>query len=412
MASIPSPSYSPSIFLSSLSLLINVSFAENGANSTAVVVTTNPNSPPPFPPPRPSLSSFKPSIAVVVGVLTTVFSLTFLLLLYAKHCKRRNGAVYVHHRHHHNHHRFDGRKNSGIDRTVIESLPVFRFGALSGDKEGLECAVCLARFEPTEVLRLLPKCKHAFHVECVDTWLDAHSTCPLCRYRVDPEDILLIGDCNPWFEIRLSHREEDDHVPTNSATGSELPAGVNPGFWVRRISGRHSSAGEQASRVNESAHRTSCRRSLDSSLRNDGDTVIIGCFDRAQRKDGMLLPDGAITDRKSFERRFGHRIVISTAGGQSQRDQRWSDVVRPSDLLYLRSEMIMSESRKTAEEGGRVVNNGRSVSELTSVDRTWRRENDDSSHSHRRQRQAAAVVSRWLAWAVRPHRTTTVSSLA
>ncbi|XP_010558086.1 PREDICTED: RING-H2 finger protein ATL43-like isoform X2 [Tarenaya hassleriana] len=390
-----------------LSLLSNVSFAvRNAANSTMVVVT-----PPPPPPPRPSFSPLKPSIAVLVGLLTTVFSVTFLLLLYVKHCKHRNGAVYVQH----NHRRFDGRKNSGIERTVIESLPVFRFGALTGDKEGLECAVCLARFEPTEVLRLLPKCQHAFHVECVDTWLDAHSTCPLCRYRVDPEDILLIGDCNPWFEIRLSHREEDDHISMNSTdTGSERPqpGRLDTAFWVRRISGRHSSAGEQASRVNESGnHRTSSsRRSLDSSLRNNNgvNAVKVGCFDRTQRKDGQLLHDGAIADRKSFERRFEHRVVISAAGGthQQQRDQRWSDVARPSDLLFLRSEMIQSESRLPeggGGVGGRAVNKGRSASEITSEERLWRKESDNDSHRHRRQRQASAVVSRWLAWAVRPH---------
>jgi hypothetical protein len=92
-------------------------------------------------------------------VLNSVFSITFLLLLYAKHCKR-------------------GGRSSG----VVESLPVFRFGALRGE-EGLECAVCLGRFDPAEALRLPPKCRHGFHVECVDTWLDAHSTCPPCRAR-------------------------------------------------------------------------------------------------------------------------------------------------------------------------------------------------------------------------------------
>ncbi|ONK69607.1 uncharacterized protein A4U43_C05F24750 [Asparagus officinalis] len=149
----------------------------------------------PSPFPSPPTASFRPSIAVIIGVLTTMFSLTFLLLLYAKHCKRDVDTTY-------------GRgnaaqsftaehRNSGVNRSIVNSLPVFRFGSLTGHKEGLECAVCLNRFEPAEVLRLLPKCKHGFHVECIDTWLEAHATCPLCRVRVQPEDVLLVFDPKP-----------------------------------------------------------------------------------------------------------------------------------------------------------------------------------------------------------------------
>ncbi|KAL0736506.1 hypothetical protein Bca4012_012716 [Brassica carinata] len=399
-----SPPSSSLLLVSLLSLFLNASLADNDRYNTTAVVIMNPTTSPPLPPPSPQqrhhvTSSFMPGIAVVIAVLTAVFSLTFLLLLYAKHCKRRND--YVNHTQRFAASRYGGgyggggvgRKNSGIDRSVIESLPVFRFGALSGHKEGLECAVCLARFEPTEVLRLLPKCKHAFHVECVDTWLDAHSTCPLCRYRVDPEDILLISDCNSWFELRLSSNRQEESNNNNNTGSTRFD-------FVSRISGRHSSAGERASRLNEvrtsKSNPISFRRSLDSSLRiNHGETektesvaVAVGCFDRSQRKDGLLLNP----NRESFEARFEHRIVIS--GGN--RDQRWSEV-RPSDLLYLRSEMILSDCRKlAAAEDGRDVMSGRSVSELTSVDRRRRWGGEP------RQRQATAVISRWLAWSHRP----------
>ncbi|KAL1196998.1 RING-H2 finger protein ATL43 [Cardamine amara subsp. amara] len=390
------------LLFSLLSFSLNVSLADN---HTAVVITnlaTPPPLPPPSPPPQHNFtSSLMPGIAVVIAVLTAVFSLTFLLLLYVKHCKQRNGNVYVNHPQRFAISRYGGgyysggggvgggRKNSGIDRSVIESLPVFRFGALSGQKDGLECAVCLARFEPTEVLRLLPKCKHAFHVECVDTWLDAHSTCPLCRYRVDPEDILLIGDCNSWFELRFQEESNSNHP------------GSTRFDRVSRISGRHSSAGEEASRLKEirtsssssKSNPMSFRRSLDSSLKiNDGrevksESVSVNCLDRLQRKDGLLL----IPNRESVEGRFEHRIIIS--GGN--RDQRWSEV-RPSDLLYLRSEMILSDCRKlAAAEDRRDVINGRSVSELTSIERRRRWGGEP------RQRQATAVISRWLAWSHR-----------
>ena len=43
------------------------------------------------------------------------------------------------------------------------------------------CAVCLSDFKEGEQIRVLPDCLHFFHVACVDTWLDLHSNCPLCR---------------------------------------------------------------------------------------------------------------------------------------------------------------------------------------------------------------------------------------
>ena len=388
-----------------------------------------PSESPPLPPaalPRPNFSPFRPSVAVIVGVLTTMFSITFLLLLYAKHCKRGNGVVYTPPL------SSAARKNSGIDRTVIDSLPVFRFASLRGLKDGLECAVCLNRFEPVEILRLLPKCKHAFHVECVDTWLDAHSTCPLCRYRVDPEDILLV---------------EEPKISVAPPPEPDPPEAEKPDPEVRRVSGRHSSAGERRSGLvqivlHKPDETTSSRRSLDSSGSGSGsgssstkrtEAVAVGCFDRP-RKDELLLTS---EDRNSFERRLDHRIIISAAGSGGFH-QRWSDV-QPSDLLYLRSEMIISDSRRLSSvlgsrpslsskgrphrqsqqqqqlhsnrkdgelhychvniEGsscsGRSVINSRSVSEITSLSRLS--SNYHHLDRHHQQRQAG-VVSRWLAW--------------
>lgn len=71
--------------------------------------------------------------------------------------------------------------DSGVDQSFIDTLPVFNYKSIIGVKDPFDCAVCLCEFEPEDKLRLLPKCSHAFHMECIDTWLLSHSTCPLCR---------------------------------------------------------------------------------------------------------------------------------------------------------------------------------------------------------------------------------------
>ncbi|WOL02671.1 hypothetical protein Cni_G11390 [Canna indica] len=69
----------------------------------------------------------------------------------------------------------------GLDAVAVAALAppvVIRAGDL---KEGLECPVCLSELSEGETARLLPKCGHAFHLECIDMWFCSHSTCPLCR---------------------------------------------------------------------------------------------------------------------------------------------------------------------------------------------------------------------------------------
>ncbi|OAY77140.1 putative RING-H2 finger protein ATL12 [Ananas comosus] len=70
------------------------------------------------------------------------------------------------------------RSSSGIDKTIVGSLPFFELSALRRDRGMLECAVCLSRYDDdAELLRLLPGCRHVFHLECINRWLDAHSSC-------------------------------------------------------------------------------------------------------------------------------------------------------------------------------------------------------------------------------------------
>lgn len=73
----------------------------------------------------------------------------------------------------------------GLDSSVLKSLPLFIYSSET-DENMPECAVCLSEFEEGEKGRILPKCKHSFHTECIDMWFHSNSTCPLCRSPVEP----------------------------------------------------------------------------------------------------------------------------------------------------------------------------------------------------------------------------------
>ncbi|KAK8664683.1 hypothetical protein V6N13_084461 [Hibiscus sabdariffa] len=78
---------------------------------------------------------------------------------------------------------------SGLEPSVIASLPMFTYEVTSQvdhEDEPTECSVCLGDITEESKVRLLPNCKHIFHVQCIDTWLGSHTTCPICRTAAEP----------------------------------------------------------------------------------------------------------------------------------------------------------------------------------------------------------------------------------
>ncbi|KAH6781712.1 RING/U-box superfamily protein [Perilla frutescens var. frutescens] len=95
--------------------------------------------------------------------------------------------------------------DSGLDQAFIDALPVFSYNEISGPKEPFDCAVCLCEFSEADELRLLPICSHAFHINCIDTWLLSNSTCPLCRGALLIPGFSFV---NPVFDYDDDFREE------------------------------------------------------------------------------------------------------------------------------------------------------------------------------------------------------------
>ena len=55
------------------------------------------------------------------------------------------------------------------------------------------CSICHEEYQPGDLLRVLPNCRHEFHLECIDQWAFTFSnankcgrnpSCPLCNKEI------------------------------------------------------------------------------------------------------------------------------------------------------------------------------------------------------------------------------------
>lgn len=105
-----------------------------------------------------------------------------------------------------------GAVGSGLAGLMVlaEQLNLNRVSSYRyADAEGaLDCVVCLCGLSKGEQVRML-ECRHVFHKECFDRWLDhLKFSCPLCRSSlVSDERVALTerrvgGDLISWFTMR------------------------------------------------------------------------------------------------------------------------------------------------------------------------------------------------------------------
>ncbi|XP_009619518.1 RING-H2 finger protein ATL78-like [Nicotiana tomentosiformis] len=72
--------------------------------------------------------------------------------------------------------------NTGIKKKALKTFPVITYTTeLKHPGLDSECVICLSEFGVGEKIKVLPKCNHGFHVNCIDKWLNSHSSCPTCR---------------------------------------------------------------------------------------------------------------------------------------------------------------------------------------------------------------------------------------
>ncbi|CBI36742.3 unnamed protein product, partial [Vitis vinifera] len=185
---------------------------------------------------------FSSSMAIIIVILVAALFLMGFFSVYIRHCSdSRNGgsiraaagAALGRSR----------RGTRGLDQAVLETFPTFEYSVVKGLKIGkgvLECAVCLNEFEDNETLRLIPKCDHVFHPECIDAWLASHVTCPVCRanltepavptdYSAAVEAAESAGESDHDGEDR---RSEINAFPRSHSTGHSL---IQPGENCERF---------------------------------------------------------------------------------------------------------------------------------------------------------------------------------
>jgi hypothetical protein len=77
------------------------------------------------------------------------------------------------------------------DGTPSQPAPISPSGSEASEmyESSTCCPICIEEFEAGEILRVLPRCKHLFHTECILPWLTKRQgCCPQCRTPVLPDE--------------------------------------------------------------------------------------------------------------------------------------------------------------------------------------------------------------------------------
>ncbi|XP_077220730.1 brassinosteroid-responsive RING protein 1-like isoform X1 [Tasmannia lanceolata] len=115
-------------------------------------------------------------------------------------------------------HQYSSLSSIALD-LIKERLPIVQFadfferlGTREGGKEPI-CAICLNCLDWKHEVRELSNCSHAFHVGCLDKWVDQDQmTCPLCRSKLLPEAEQRNGGRDSWMVERISFLFGEDLV--------------------------------------------------------------------------------------------------------------------------------------------------------------------------------------------------------
>ncbi|KAJ1268665.1 hypothetical protein BS78_07G152000 [Paspalum vaginatum] len=226
--------------------------------------------------------------------------------------------------------------DAGVDQSFIDALPVFLYGAVvgAGGKDPFDCAVCLCEFADDDRLRLLPKCSHAFHVDCIDTWLLSHSTCPLCRRSLLADFSPCGGGCSPLVFVLESGSEgsvSDRLDAVSSARLSFVMEQEEAGQDRRKHAASATEAAaekrdEMVVPVKLGKFRSQAAEAAGGSAANPGSQDVRRCFSMGNYEyvmdESSLLRVAVMPPEKKrpTTRMPGHRVAMSECDCHSKRE--------------------------------------------------------------------------------------------
>ncbi|CAN6547174.1 unnamed protein product [Malus baccata var. baccata] len=213
-----------------------------------------------------SSPNFSPLVIAIIGILVSAFLLVSYYAVISKYCgnedrrraRRESPGL---------NEELDDTYNpsihepwhvatAGLDEDLIKSLTVY-------------CSVCLSEFEEDESLRLLPKCNHAFHLPCIDTWLKSHSNCPLCRANV-------VSVSANAFQLHPNAVSESPRLTDHDTSSLAESQGANENAVTAQDSERGSSQNVDVIRGDEVIPKTSSVRAFSDLGNAEGrDSTII-----------------------------------------------------------------------------------------------------------------------------------------
>ncbi|TNV81770.1 hypothetical protein FGO68_gene14164 [Halteria grandinella] len=87
------------------------------------------------------------------------------------------------------------KKKGAGEIECVTGLPFFDYQIQTGcrlppkdmkellKRQGCECTLCLQQFRSGQEVKIISKCRHVFHRQCIDKWLRVKAQCPIDRLK-------------------------------------------------------------------------------------------------------------------------------------------------------------------------------------------------------------------------------------